>query len=152
MNFIRPRLRKPLLRAIAGTGVAAAWAIGSPHWWLAIVIEIATLGYSVGWYVWAGQDSDEGALLGSRADERQKLVGQQALALAAKFALIGAYIGFVVTLALKPIASWQFALVLAIGGLGYLFGLSEYGVDPSDSADDPDDADGGLPASSRATY
>jgi uncharacterized membrane protein len=147
-SLIRPRLRKPLVPAIAGTGVAAAWAIGSPHWWLAIVIEVAWLGYAVGWYVWAGQDTDEGALIGSRADERQRLVGQQAMALAAKFALIGAYIGFVVTLALKPVASWQFAAVLAVGGLGYLFGLSEYGVGQSDSADD---ADGGLPASSRAT-
>ena len=146
MNFIRPRLRKPLLRAIAGTGVAAAWAIGSPHWWLAIVIEVSTLGYAVGWYRWGGQDTDEGALLGSRADERQQLVGQQAMALAAKFALIGAYIGVVVAFALKPVEAWPFVGVLAVGGFGYLFGLSQYGVDPSDSAED----DGGVPASSKA--
>ena len=30
MRFIRPRLRKPLLRGIALLGIAAAWAIGSP--------------------------------------------------------------------------------------------------------------------------
>jgi hypothetical protein len=146
MNFIRPRLRKPLVRAIAGTGVAAAWAIGSPHWWLAIAIEVTILVYAVSFYVWAGQDTDEGALIGSRADERQKLVGQQAMAFAARFALIGAYVGLVVALAVKPVAAWQFAAVLVIGGVGYLFGLSEYGTNPSDSADD---ADSGL--SSRAT-
>ena len=145
MSFIRPRLRKPVARAIAGTAVAAAWAIGSPHWWLAIVIEISMLGYAVGWYVWAGQDTDEGALIGSRADERQKIVGQQAMALAGKVALIGAYIGFVVALALKPVDAWQFAAVFGVGGFGYLFGLSQYGQ--SDSADD---SDNGLTASSGA--
>ena len=145
-NLVRPRLRKPLVRVVAGTGVAAAWAIGSPHWWLAIVIEVTILVSAVSSYVSSGQDSDEGALIGSRADERQRLVGQQAMALAARFAMIGAYVGFVVTLAIKPAAAWQFAAVLAVGAVGYLFGLSEYGTNPSDSADD---ADGGL--SSRAT-
>jgi hypothetical protein len=37
MSFIRPRLRKPLLRGIALLGIAGAWAIGSPSWWLAVV-------------------------------------------------------------------------------------------------------------------
>jgi len=145
MSFIPPRLRKPLGRALAGTFVAAAWAIGSPHWWLAIVIEIVSLGYAVGWYVSAGEDTDEGALVGSRADERQMIVGQRAMALAGKFALVGAYIGFVVALALKPADSWQFGIVLVVGGFGYLFGLSQYGQ--SDSATETDD---GLPASSGA--
>jgi hypothetical protein len=145
MNFIRPRLRKPLLRVLAGTGVAAAWAIGSPHWWLAIVIEVSTLGYAVGWYRWAGEDTDEGALIGSRADERQQILGRQSMALAGKFALIAAYIGVVVTLALKPAEAWPFAAVFAVGGFGYLFGLSQYGQ--SDPADDSED---GLPASSGA--
>jgi hypothetical protein len=145
MNFISPRLRKPILRALAGTGIAAAWAIGSPHWWLAIVIEVSTLGYAFGWYRWGGQDTDEGALIGSRADERQQILGQQAMALAGKFALAGAYIGLVVTFALKPVAAWPFVAILAVGGFGYLFGLSQYGQ--SDSANGTDD---GLPASSRA--
>ena len=79
MKFIRPRLRKPLLRGIAGLGLAGAWAIGGGHArWLAIVIAMVVLGHAVTWYVWAGNDSDDGALPGSRADERQKLVGQKA--------------------------------------------------------------------------
>lgn len=78
MRFIRPRLRKPLLRGIAGMGLAGAWAIGGgPSRWLAIVIAIGAVGHAVAWYVWAGHD-DDGALLGSRADERQQLVGQKA--------------------------------------------------------------------------
>jgi hypothetical protein len=143
MNFISPRLRKPIIRALAGTGIAAAWAIGSPSWWLAIVIEVSTLGYSVGWYRWGGQDTDEGALMGSRADERQQILGQKSMALAGKFALASAYLGLVVTVAVKPEAGWPFVAVLAVGGFGYLFGLSQYGQ--SDAASDTED---GLPASS----
>ncbi len=36
MSHIRPRLRKPLGRAIAGTALVGAWAIGNPRWWLVI--------------------------------------------------------------------------------------------------------------------
>jgi hypothetical protein len=113
MRFITPRLRKPLLRAIAGLGIAGAWAIGGgAQRWLAIVIAICFLGYAVGWYVWAGQDTDEGALLGSRADERQKLVGQKARALAGVVAMAGAYAGLVITLAVKRDDAWPFAVML----------------------------------------
>jgi len=56
MKFIRPRLRKPLLRGIAGLGIAGAWAVGGGHaWWLAIVIAIVALGNAVAWYLWAGE-------------------------------------------------------------------------------------------------
>jgi hypothetical protein len=71
MRFLAPRLRKPLLRGIAGLVLAGAWAVGGgAQRWLAIVIAVSALGYAAGWYAWAGQDTDEGALLGSRADER----------------------------------------------------------------------------------
>ena len=43
ISHIPPRLRKPLARAIAGTALVGAWALGSPHWWLAIV-EVTVLG------------------------------------------------------------------------------------------------------------
>jgi hypothetical protein len=46
-----PRLRKPLLRIIAGLALAGAWAIGGGHArWLAIVIAIVVLGNAVAWF------------------------------------------------------------------------------------------------------
>jgi hypothetical protein len=150
MMFIRPRLRKPLLRGMAGLVLAGAWAIGGgPAQWLAIVIAIVAVGYAVGWYVWAGEDSDEGALLGSRADERQKLVGQKARALAGVVAMAAAYTGLVITLAVKRADAWPFAALLLVTGFGYLFGLSQYGSGESDPADD---ADAGHQARSSVTY
>jgi hypothetical protein len=130
MSFIPPRLRKPLYRTLAGLLVAGAWAIGSSgqgRWPLTVVIAIASLGQGVIRYAWAGEDTDEGALLGSRADERQQLVGQKALALAGKIALAAAYIGVLVTLAVKQADVWPFLAMFAITGFGYLLGLSNYG-------------------------
>ena len=77
-RLVRRRLRVPLGMFIAGTVLAGAWAIGGGtlRWW-AIAVEAMVLGWSVACYVWAGEDNDEGALAGSRADERQKLVGQR---------------------------------------------------------------------------
>ena len=127
MKFIRPRLRKPLLRGIALLGIAAAWAIGSPTWGLAIVIAVVAVGQTVYWYTWAGEDTDESALLASRADERQKQVGLQAPALAGAVAMAAAYIGLVITLAVKIADAWPFAALLAVTGFAYLLGLSSYG-------------------------
>lgn len=137
ISHIRPRLRKPLARAIAGTALVGAWALGSPHWWLAIV-EVTVLSMAVAWYVWAGQDNDEGALLGSRADERQKLVGQKARALAGVVAMAAAYTGLVITLAVKRADAWPFAALFAVTGFAYLLGLSSYGSGEPDPADDAD--------------
>ena len=127
MRFISPRLRKPLLRGIALLGIAGAWVIGSHTWEPAIVIAIVAVGQTVYRYTWAGEDTDESALLGSRADERQKQVGLRARALAGAVAMAAAYIGLVVTLAVKMADAWPFAALLAVTGFAYLFGLSTYG-------------------------
>ena len=82
MTFIRPRLRKPLRNALAGTVFAAAWALrGGNAWQLAIVAEVTVLVSAITMYVRAGEDNDEGALAGSRADERQKLLSLRSRAL-----------------------------------------------------------------------
>jgi hypothetical protein len=127
MRFIRPRLRKPLLRGIALLGIACAWVIGSHTWEPAIVIAIAAVGQTVYRYIWAGEDTDESALQGSRADERQKQVGLQARALAGAVAIAAAYTGVVITLAVKRADAWPFAALLAVTGFAYLLGLSSYG-------------------------
>jgi hypothetical protein len=59
MRSIRPRLRKP------------AWIFRA-----------------IAMYRWAGKDSDEGALAGSRADERQKLLSLRSRALAGNSAML----------------------------------------------------------------
>jgi hypothetical protein len=127
MRFIRPRLRKPLLRGIALLGIAGAWVIGSRTWEPAIVIAVVAVGQTVARYIWAGEDTDESALLGSRADERQRQVGLQARALAGAVAIAAAYTGLVIALAVKRADAWPYAALLAVTGFAYLLGLSSYG-------------------------
>ena len=94
MAFIRPRLRKPLGIALAGTVFAAAWALrGGDAWWLSVAMLVTVLINVVTTYVQAGEDNDEGALAGSRADERQKLLSLRSRALGWNLATVAAFIG-----------------------------------------------------------
>jgi hypothetical protein len=137
ITFIRPRLRKPLRNALAGTVFAAAWALrGGNAWWLSIVIEVSVLAQAIAMYVRAGEDNDEGALAASRADERQKLLSLRSHALAANLAAIAAFIGLTIAVAVKAAWGWPFLVILAIMGFGYLLGLSNYGIGEEDPADD----------------
>jgi len=116
---------------------AAAWALrGGNAWWLSIVIEVSMLAQAIAIYVRAGEDTDEGALAGSRADERQKLLSLRSQALAAKLAAIAAFIGLTIAVAVKATWWWPFLVILAVAGFGYLLGLSNYGVAEQDPADD----------------
>ena len=139
MAFIRPRLRRPLGIALAGTVFAAAWALRGDHaWQLSVAMEVTVLVGAITTYVRAGEDNDEGALAGSRADERQKLLSLRSRALAMNFAAVAAFIGLSIAVAVKAAWWWPFLVVLAVAGFGYLLGLSNYGVAEEDPADDAD--------------
>ena len=146
MTFIRPRLRKPLRNALAGTVFAAAWALrGGNAWQLAIVAEVTVLVSAITMYMRAGEDNDEGALAGSRADERQKLLSLRSRALACNLAAAAAFIGLTAAIAVKAAWWWPFLVILAITGFGYLLGLSNYGVAEEGT---PDEVDAGHQARS----
>jgi hypothetical protein len=136
---IRPRLRKPLGIALAGTVFAAAWALrGGDAWQLSVAMEVTVLVSAVTTYVRAGQDSDDGALAGSRADERQKMLSLRSRALGWNFAMVAAFIGVTIGVAVKATWWWPFLVILVVGGFAYLLGLSNYGVAEEGTADDAD--------------
>ncbi len=135
LTFIRPRLRKPVGITIAGTLLAAAWAVrGGPTWFLSIVIEVSVLGRALGLYLWGGEDSDEGAIIGSRPDERQRDIAAHSWAMAGKAAMLAAFLGATVAVAVKATWWWPFVVIFAVLVFGYLFGLQTYGAH-DDSAD-----------------
>jgi len=141
MSFVSPRLRKPVGIALAGAVFAAAWLVrGGPLWWVSILVVILAAVRAVSWYRMGGKDTDEGALAGSRADERQQLVSLRSRALACNLAVIAAFIGLTVAVAVKAAWWWPFVVILAVAGFGYLLGLSNYGVAEEDPADDDEDA------------
>ncbi len=137
MAFIRPRLRKPLGMALAGTVFAAAWALRGGHaWQLSVAIEVTVLVGAIAFYVRAGDDNDEGALAGSRADERQKVLSLRSRALGWNFTMVAAFIGVTAGAGLKASWWWPFLAIFAVAGFGYLLGLSNYGIAEEDPADD----------------
>lgn len=145
-NFMPPRLRKPLLLALAGAIFAVAWVVrGGPTWWISIMVLVVTAARVITMYVRGGKDTDEGALAGSRADERLKLLAARSWAVAGKTAMIAAFAGVTVGIAVRGNWWWAFAIMFGISGLGYLFGLSNYGVGAQDPADDGADAEYGAP-------
>jgi hypothetical protein len=99
-------------------------------------------------YVRAGEDNDEGALAGSRADERQKLLSVRSRALGWNFAMVAAFIGVSIAVAVKAAWWWPFLAIFAVAGFGYLLGLSNYGIAEEEPADD---AGPRHPAGSPAT-
>jgi hypothetical protein len=137
ITFIPPRLRKPAVIAVAGLVFAAAWLVrGGPLWWISIPALIAAPARAMYLYWGGGQDTDAGALAGSRADERQQLLSLQSRALACNLAVIAAFIGLIVAIAVKAAWWWPFLVILGIAGLGYLFGLSNYGATEEGTPDD----------------
>jgi hypothetical protein len=140
MRFIRPRLRKPVGIALAGTLYAAAWLVhGGNGWQWAIVAELGVIAFAIATYVRGGRDSDEDALAGSRPDERQQLIAQRSWALAGKVAMFAAFIGVTIAVAARASWWWPFAAIFAVTGFGYLLGLSTYGVGEEVAADDAND-------------
>jgi hypothetical protein len=140
MSFIPPRLRKPVGILVAGVVFAAAWLVrGGPLWWVSILCVIGAVGQAVRWYRLGGKDVDEGALAGSRADERQKLLSVRSRALACNLSVVAAFVGLTVAVAVKAAWWWPFLVILAVAGFGYLLGLSNYGIAEEDPADDDDD-------------
>ena len=106
VRFIRPRLRKPVGIALAGTAYAAAWLVhGGNGWQWAIVAEVGVIALAIGWYVRGGQDSDEDALAGSRADERQQLLSLRSWALAGKIAMFAAFAGATIAVAARLVVA-----------------------------------------------
>ncbi len=126
--FVSPRLRKPAVTVLGGALFAGAWLVrGGPLWWVSIMTVIATAVRVISLYRMGGQDTDEGALAGSRADERQQLLSLRSRALAGNLVVAGAFIGLTAGIALSASWWWPFLAILGVAGLGYLFGLSAYG-------------------------
>lgn len=122
----RRRLRAPALMVIIGSLIALAefvakgWSYGAQ---CEGIVFVAALGY----YWLGGTDSDMGAMLTSRADERQVGIRQRGRAVAALAMLAAALVGAVVSLTLDRPA-WPFALVAAIGVVSFAVGLKASGA------------------------
>jgi len=116
---------------------AAAWALrGGDGWQWSIVIIVSWTPFVIGVYVRGGRDTDEGALAGSRPDERLREATARARALAWAVMMITAFVGVAAAIAVKGDWWWPFMVILGIGAFVYFLSLGNQGVGEDDSADD----------------
>jgi hypothetical protein len=119
------RLRAPAIMIIGGTGLAGAVVAGQ-GWEAAVPVEAIAVVAAIGYYIWGGRDSDFGAMIGSRVDERQSQLRMRAQSLGGAAGGVTAVIGYMVAVALKdPV--WPFLLVLGVQAIGFVAGLAIYG-------------------------
>jgi hypothetical protein len=133
MKSIRNRrLRTPIVMLAWGAVLAVAVAIGDGGVGGAIGVAVVCIAAAVYYYGAGGQDSDYGALIGERADERQALIRTRAQALAGTAMAAVALAGAVVELALRGAdhwgSYWPFGLVVAVGAVSYWWRGREAGV------------------------
>jgi hypothetical protein len=100
---------------------------------------VAAAAWAVTMYVRGGRDDDEGAVAGSRPDERQQQVAQRSWALTGKAAMLAAFAGLAVSIAVSSTAWLPFLVILAVAAFAYLMGLSSYGIGEESPADDDSD-------------
>ena len=117
-------LRLALLSAamiVGGGGLAAADAVGQ-GWKQAIGVAVITVIAAIGYYIVGGRDSDYGAMIGSKVDERQNLLRTRAQALGGVAVALAAVIGYMVAIALRdPV--WPFALFACVDAAAFVAGL-----------------------------
>src|ERR1039457_6009196 len=136
MTFLRPRLRVPAAMAVLGTAATTAVVV-SQGWTTAMYVEIPWVALAVGYYVWGGKDSDVGAVIGSRADERQASLEMKVTALQGKVMTAAAVVAFLIAVAVKA-TIWPFAIFVALAGLSGFAGWAIY----RDDGDGQDDGSG----------
>jgi hypothetical protein len=143
MRFLRPRLRVPVAVAVVGTAANAAVVV-SQGWTTAIYVEIPWLALAVGYYVWGGKDTDVGAVIGSRADERQASLEMKVTALQGKVMTAAAVVAFLIAVAVKA-TIWPFAIFVVLAGLSGFAGWAIYRQDGGGQDDGVDAEHARLP-------
>lgn len=120
----RPRLLAPTVTIALGSAIAVGAWIGN-GWHAALGIELVTVVGACGYFLLGGRDSDIGALIGSKPDERQASIGMRATALTGNVMILVAIGGVVIALAVgAPV--WPFLLFCFVGAATYLIGLVLY--------------------------
>jgi hypothetical protein len=123
-RYLRPRMRTPVSVAVMGTVVAAALAV-SQGWAVGIVIEVVFVALAAGYWAWGGKDTDVGAVIGHRADERQASLEMKVTALQGKVMTGAAVVAFLVATVVRAVV-WPFALFVVLAGLSGLAGWVIY--------------------------
>jgi hypothetical protein len=130
MSFLRPRLRIPAQMVVLGAVLAIIFGL-TQGWGAAVTLMVSFLALAAGYYVWGAKDTDAGAIIGSRADERQASLQMKVTALQGKVMTAAAAITYLVVVLGKStfwpkVTVWPFAIPVILAGLSGLAGWAIY--------------------------
>ncbi|MCU4183006.1 hypothetical protein K6U06_01425 [Acidiferrimicrobium sp. IK] len=120
------RLWVPLMAAIGGSAISLSVGLGQHHWEAIVIGETVTVLVVALMFAATAQDSDIGAVLAHRADERQELVRLQASRVSAFVAVTGSVMACVIAAA-RNATYWPYEAIYIAAGLAYLISIRFYG-------------------------
>ena len=104
-----------------GALAVATWIAGEPVVAIGLVVFYALAGGVA--YVWAGRDSDIGAIMRAGGDERQTRLDRDATALSGLAMALAAIVGAIVSTARNGGNPGAFGVICVVGGITYALGL-----------------------------
>jgi hypothetical protein len=122
---VSPRLRTP---AIMGVGGAVVLAVGGAiHGWATVVAVLPVLLVAtVGYYVWAGRDTDVAAVIRHQTDERQTILRLKMQALVGKVMSGAAVLAYLIATATN-MTLWPFVVLVCLPAAALFAGWLIYG-------------------------
>jgi hypothetical protein len=131
-RFVPPRLRAPL-SILAGGAVIAA--VVPAHGWKPLLgLGLFTVICAAGWYLAGGRDSDFGALMGDKADERQAYRRLKVQALVGIVTSVAVGVAYLAALAAKA-TIWPLGILIFVPGVTFIVGWVIY-REPGDGQDE----------------
>lgn len=125
MTHVRAQGHRGASTAILGVGggalAAATWIGGDHILSIGLIVFYALAG--AGAYLWAGRDSDVGAIMRVGGDERQRHLDRDATALSGLAMGCTAIVGAIVTAARDHGDIGGYGLVCFVGGISYAVSL-----------------------------
>ena len=116
------RTAAALILAVGGGALAVAtWMSGSPVIAIGLVVFYAVAAGIA--YLWAGRDSDVGAIMRAGGDERQRGLDRDATALSGLAMALTAIIGAIVSTARNDGDPGGYGIVCVVGGVTYAVSL-----------------------------
>jgi len=124
MRSVPPRLRAPLSMLVGGA-VIAAIVVPSQGWKTLLSLGPLTVVLAAGWYLSGGRDTDFGALMRDKADERQEYRRLKTQALVGIVMSVTVAVAYLAALAAKA-TLWPFDIIVFVPGVTFIVGWAIY--------------------------
>jgi hypothetical protein len=124
MRSVPPRLRAPVSMLVGGA-VIAAFVVPSHGWKTLLGLGPLTVVMAAGWYLSGGRDSDFGALMRDKADERQAYRRLKTQALVGIVTSVAVGVAYLVALAARA-TLWPLSILIFVPGVTFVVGWAIY--------------------------